>query len=64
LVSHITEEQRLRVSENREMRRKIEPMREEVTAGWRRLHNEELHNLCSSIKIISANKPKKMRWGM
>jgi len=46
------------------MRRKIEPMREEVTAGWRRLHNEELHNLCSSIKIISANKPKKMRWGM
>jgi hypothetical protein len=34
---------------------------EEVTGGWRKLHNEELHNLCSPPNIISMIK-RKMRW--
>jgi hypothetical protein len=38
---------RLRVSENRELRRIFGPKREEVAGGWRRLHNEELRNLYS-----------------
>jgi hypothetical protein len=36
---------RWRVFENRVMRRIFRPKREEVAVGWRRLHNEELHNL-------------------
>jgi hypothetical protein len=38
----------LRVLENRVLRRRSGPMREEVAGGWRRLHNEELHNLYAS----------------
>jgi hypothetical protein len=41
----LREEHRLRVSENRVLRRIFGPKREEVVGGWRRLHNEELHNL-------------------
>jgi hypothetical protein len=45
-LSHtLREEHTLRVSENRVMRRILGPKREEVAGGWRRLHNEELHNL-------------------
>jgi hypothetical protein len=33
-----------------------------VTGGWRKLHNEELHNLYSSQNIIIAIKSRKMRW--
>jgi hypothetical protein len=33
-----------------------------LTADWRKLHNEELHNLCSSPNIIRAIKSRKMRW--
>jgi hypothetical protein len=38
-------EHRLRVFENRVLRRMFRPKRDEVTGGWRKLHNEELHNL-------------------
>jgi hypothetical protein len=38
----------LRVFENRVLRRIFGPKRDEVTGGWRKLHNEELHNLYSS----------------
>jgi hypothetical protein len=38
--------------ENRVLRRIFEPKREEVTEAWRRLHNEELHNLYASPNII------------
>jgi hypothetical protein len=38
------------VFENGVLRRIIRPMREEVTVGWRTLHNEEHRNLCSSAK--------------
>jgi hypothetical protein len=34
----------------------------EVTGGWRELHNEELHNLCSSPSIIRMIKSRRMRW--
>jgi hypothetical protein len=40
------------VFENRVLRRICGPKREEVAGGWRRLHNEELHNLCASGNII------------
>jgi hypothetical protein len=33
-----------------------------VTGGWRKLHNEELHNLFSSPYIFRMIKPKRMRW--
>jgi len=45
---------RLRVFENRVVRRMFGPKREEVAGGWRRLHNEELHNLYASPNIISV----------
>jgi hypothetical protein len=44
------------VFENRELRRISGPKREEVAGGWRRLHNEELHNLYTSANIIFFNK--------
>jgi hypothetical protein len=48
----LREEHRWRVSENRVLRRIFGPKREEVAGGWRRLHNEKLHNLYSSLNII------------
>jgi hypothetical protein len=47
---------RLRVSENRVLRRIFGPTRDEVTGEWRKLHNEELHTLYSSPDIISQVK--------
>jgi hypothetical protein len=44
------------------LRRILEPKRDEVTGGWRKLHNEELHNLCSSPSIIRMIKSRNMRW--
>jgi hypothetical protein len=43
----LREEHRLRVFENRVLRRIFGPKRDEVMEGWRKLHNEELHNLYS-----------------
>jgi hypothetical protein len=43
----LMEEHRLRVFENRVLRI-FEPKRDEVTGGWRKLNNEELHNCSSS----------------
>jgi hypothetical protein len=50
------------VSENRILRRIFGPKREEVEEGWRRLHNEELHNFYSSLNIIRVIKSRRMRW--
>jgi hypothetical protein len=48
----LREEHRLRVFENRALRRIFGPKRAEVTGEWRKLHNEELHNLYLSPDII------------
>jgi hypothetical protein len=48
----LREEHRLRVFENRVLRRIFGPKRDEVAGEWRKLHNEELHNLYSSPDII------------
>jgi hypothetical protein len=52
----------LRVFENRVLRRIFGPKRDEVTAGWRKLHNEELHGLYSSSSIVRVIKARRMRW--
>jgi hypothetical protein len=52
----------LRVFENRVLRRISGPKRVEVTGGWRKPHNEELHSLYSSPSIIRAIKARRMRW--
>jgi hypothetical protein len=58
----LSEEHRLRVFENRVLRRIFGPKRDEVTGGWRKLHNEELHKLYTSPRIIRMIKSKRMRW--
>jgi hypothetical protein len=58
----LREEHRLRVFENRVLRRIFGPKRDEVTGGWRKLHNENLHGLYSSPGIVRVIKARKMRW--
>jgi hypothetical protein len=58
----LREEQRLRVFENRVLRRIFASKRDEVTGEWRKLHNEELHNLYLSPDIIRQVKSRRMRW--
>jgi hypothetical protein len=58
----LREEHRLRVSENRVLRRIFGPKMDEVTGGWRKLHNEELHGLYFSPSIIRVIKTRRMRW--
>jgi hypothetical protein len=52
---------KMRVFENRVLRI-FRPKRDEETGGWRKLHNEELHNLYSSPSIIRMIKSRRMRW--
>jgi hypothetical protein len=44
------------------LRRIFRPKRDGVTGGWRKLYNEELHNLYSSLSIIRIIKSRRMRW--
>jgi hypothetical protein len=57
----LREEHRLRVFENRVLRRIFGPRRNEVTGGWRKLYNVELRDLYSSPRIIGMIKPGRMR---
>jgi hypothetical protein len=52
----------LRVFESRVLRRIFGPKRDEVTGGWRKLHNEELHGLYSSPSTVRVIKARRMRW--
>jgi hypothetical protein len=56
----LREEHRLRVFENRVLRRIFGPKREE-DGSWRKLHNDELHNLYSSPNIVRVIKSRRMR---
>jgi hypothetical protein len=53
---------RLRVFENGVLRRIFGPKRDEVIGDWRKLHNEELHNVYGSSSIIRIMKLRRMRW--
>ena len=58
----LKEEHRLRVFENRVLRRIFGPKRNGVTGQWRKLHNEELSDLYSSPNIVRVIKSRRMRW--
>jgi hypothetical protein len=58
------EERRLRVFENRVLRGMFELKRDEGTAEWRKLRNEELSDLYSSPNIIRVTKSRIMRWAV
>jgi hypothetical protein len=57
----LREEHRLRLFENRVLRRMVGPKRDGVIGRWRKLHNKELHDLYSSRSIIRMIKSMRMR---
>jgi hypothetical protein len=58
----LREERRLRVFENRVLRKIFGPKRDEVTGEWRKLHNEELNDQYSLPSIVRVVKSRRMRW--
>jgi hypothetical protein len=58
---NLWEEHRLRVFENRVLRKIFGPKREE-NGSWRKLHNDELHSPYSSPNIVRVIKSRRMRW--
>jgi hypothetical protein len=58
----LREEHILRVFEIRVLMKIFGLKRDEVSRGWKKLHNEELHNLCFSLSIIRVFKSRKMGW--
>jgi hypothetical protein len=58
----LREERKLRVFENKVLRRIFGPRREEVTGEWRRLHNEEIIDMYCSPNIVRVIKSRRMRW--
>jgi hypothetical protein len=58
----LKEERRLRVFENRVLRRIFGPTSDEVTGEWRKLHNEERKSLYSLPNIVRVIKSRRMRW--
>jgi hypothetical protein len=60
----LRKEYRLRVLENRKLRKILWPKRDEVKGEWRRLHNRELYDVYSSPNIFRVIKSKRMKfWG-
>ena len=58
----VREEHRLRMFENRALRRIFGPKRDGVTGQWRKLHNEELNDLYCSPNVVRVIKSRRMRW--
>jgi hypothetical protein len=58
----LREKHKRRVFEKKVLRRIFGPKWDEVTGGWRKLHNKELHNLTSSPSIIRIIKSRRVRW--
>jgi hypothetical protein len=58
----LKKERRLRVFENRVLRRIFRPKRDEVTGEWRKLHNEDLNGLYSLHNIVRVIKSRRLRW--
>jgi hypothetical protein len=58
----LREEHRLRVFENKVLRTIFGPKKNEIVGGWRKQHNEELHNLYSSPSIIRIIKSRRIKW--
>ena len=58
----LREERKMRVFENMVLRRIFGPRRDEVTGEWRRLHDEELNELCSSPNFVLVIKSRRVRW--
>ena len=58
----LREERRLRMFENRVLRRVFGPKKDEVTGEWRKLHNEELSDLYSLPNIVRVVKSRRMGW--
>jgi len=63
LVAHAEGGIRLRVFENRMLRRIFGPKRDEITGEWRKLHNEELNDLYCSPDIFRVINYRRMEWG-
>ena len=61
-VCTLREERRLRVFENRVLRRIFGTKRDDVTGEWRKLHNEEHNDLYCSLHIVRVIKSRRMRW--
>jgi hypothetical protein len=58
----LREERRLKVFENRVLRRVFGPKRDEVRGEWRKLHNEKLNDMYSLPNIVRVVKSRRMRW--
>jgi hypothetical protein len=58
----LTKERRLRVFENRVLRRVFGPKRDEVTGEWRKLHSKKLSDLYSLPSIVRVVKSRRIRW--
>jgi hypothetical protein len=58
----LREERRLRVFENRVLRRIFRPKRDEITSERSKLHNEELHDMHFSANIVRVIKSRRTRW--
>ena len=56
------EERKLRVIENRVLRRTFGPKKDGITGEWNKLHSEMLNNLCCSPNIYLLIKWRRMRW--